>query len=348
MARRTRKKRGTKKDAKRAERKTAAAKRDDTGATGGRRAAPRNSLLLLLAAIRAPFLTASALPVLVGSTLPFWLRPPGFTFNWGLALEALVAVVLIHVGSNMANEYFDTASGADARNPHRGGLSGGSGLIPDGILPAAFFLRGSVACLVAGAVLGLHLNAVLPGNFILVLGLVGILGGVLYTAPPVKFSYRGLGEVVLFFCFGVLPVVGSYYVQTQIVSWYVVAASLPLAFAVLLILWVNEVVDREFDEAAGKRTLVVVLGPRRAGRAGVLTLCLLIFVSLFAAAFTASLIPLSLVAVLAFGLVRTIVVDCWKYHDRPAELSEAQVSAVRLHMILGLVLFGSALAAAGS
>jgi 1,4-dihydroxy-2-naphthoate octaprenyltransferase len=312
----------------------------------GERTAPRG-LALYLSAIRAPFLGASAIPVLVGSTLPFWLRPPNFVFSWARFLETLVAVLFIHVGANLANEYFDYRSGADPANPNRGGLGGGSGLIPD-VLPASFFLRGSILSLAIGAALGLHLNAILAGNLVLVLGIAGIFCAFFYTAPPLKLSYRGLGEIVLFTAFGILPVVGAYFVQTESVSWRVVAASLPIAFAVLLILWVNQIADAAPDGAAGKRTLAVALGPQRSARVVVPLLVVLVFASLFAAVFTASLIPLTLVAVLAFGLARTIVAVSWNHYDDPAAFVEVQTSAVKFHLAVGLVIAASALVAMGS
>jgi len=332
-------------------------------------AIPTNKLLLFLRAARAPFLTASVLPVLVGSTLPFWIRPEGFAFNLPLFIEALVGVVLVHMGANLSNGYYDHVSGADPSNPNPGVLSGGSGLITSGALPARFFLRSSIVCFVLGAAIGLHLNWLLPGNLVLVLGAIGILSAHFYTAPPLRFSYRGLGEIVVGLCFGVLPVVGAYFVQAELVSWNVLLASLPITFAVVLVLWVNEIADRKPDEAAGKRTLVVALGGRASARVAVTLLAILVFATLFAAVFTGSLIPLTLVAVLAFGLVRAVVVECWKYHElggalragklsqadaerlrreRDDAMAEAQVSTMKLHLAIGLIVAGSALVAIGN
>lgn len=309
---------------------------------------PNNRLLLFLRAARAPFLTVSVMPVLIGATLPFWLRPDGWSFNVARLIESVVAVVLLHMGANLGNGYYDHVSGADPANPNPGVLSGGSGLITSGALPARFFLRSSIACLVLGAALGLHLNFTVSGNLVLVVGIIGVALAHFYTAPPVKLAYRGLGEMAIALAFGVLPVVGAYYVQAETFSWRVVVASLPITFAVVLVLWVNQVVDFKPDRDTGKRNLVVVMGPRTAGRGMVLALALLIFGSLFVAVFTASLIPLTLVAVLAFGLIRTVVVDCWNHHGRPEKLAEAASSAIRLHLTLGIIIAGSTLVAFGS
>jgi len=311
-------------------------------------AIPSNKLLLFMRAARAPFLTVSVMPVLIGSTLPFWLRPAGWTFSAAHLVEMVVAVVLLHMGANLGNGYYDHVSGADPANPNPGVLSGGSGLITSGALPAAFFLRSSIVCLVLGAALGLHLNFAQPGNLVLVVGLVGIALAHFYTAPPVKLAYRGLGEIAVGLALGVLPVVGAYYVQAGTMSWRVVMASLPISFAVVLILWVNQIVDFKPDRDTGKRNLVVVMGTAAAGRGVVLALALLMFGSLFAAVFTAALIPLTLIAVLAFGLIRTVVADCWNHHGRPNELADAASAAIRLHLTLGIIIAGSALVAIGS
>ncbi|MCK4511782.1 prenyltransferase [bacterium] len=309
---------------------------------------PSNKLLLFMRAARAPFLTVSVMPVLIGATLPFWLRPDGWTFSVAHLVEMIVAVVLLHMGANLGNGYYDHVSGADPANPNPGVLSGGSGLITSGALSAGFFLKSSIVCFALGAALGLHLNFVQPGNLVLVVGFIGIALAHFYTAPPVKLAYRGLGEIAVGLAFGVLPVVGSYYVQTGMVSWRVVMASLPISFAVVLVLWVNQIVDFKSDRDTGKRNLVVVMGTAAAGRGMVLVLALLTFGLLFAAVFTAALIPLTLVAVLAFGLIRTVVADCWNHHGRPDELVDAASAAIRLHLILGIIIAGSALVAIGS
>jgi 1,4-dihydroxy-2-naphthoate octaprenyltransferase len=309
---------------------------------------PRGGIALFLRAARAPFLTVSVLPILIGSTLPFWARPPGFAFSWLLFVETLVAVVLLHLGANLGNGYYDHVSGADPSNPNPGVLSGGSGLITSGALPPSFFLRSSIICFAIGAAFGLHLNFIVPGNLVLLFGVVGILLGHFYTAPPLKLCYRGLGEIATGLSFGILPVAGAYYVQAGQVTWQVILASLPITFAVVLVLWVNQIVDYKPDAAVGKRNLVVVLGHRAAGRVGVPVIGSLAFVTLFAAVFTGSLIPLTLVAILAFGLIRTVVADCWNHHGTPAKLAEAQVSAIKLHLAIGLIIAGSALAALGN
>ena len=314
---------------------------------GGQDGPPTGRLVTLLRAARVHFWPVSVLPVLVGSTLPFWLRPAGFVWNTGRFVLTALAVLLIHIASNLANEYHDDKSAADGANPRHGALSGGSGLLQSGAVRPRAYLTGAVACYATALVLGLWLNALVPGNLVLALGIVGALGGYFYTAPPLRLAYRGLGEVAVGLLFGVLPVVGACYVQVGRLSWQALVASLPVAFAVVLVLWVNEIADAEADAAAGKRTLVVKVGARAAGRGGALALAVLVFAGLFAGVFTAALIPLTLVFVLAFGTARTVVVDCWTNYSKPARLADAQRAALKMHAALGLIVGLSALVAIG-
>ena len=294
---------------------------------GAEAEAPR-ALAGLMRAAGVRYWTASVLPVLIGSTLPFWLRPNGFAFGWMRLIEVLVAAVLVLAGSALVSVRY-------------GG--GTSGTVAPG--PA---LRGAVVCYAAGAAIGLHLNAVVPGNFILAVGLAGVLGGFFYSAPPLRLSHRGLGEIVVAVCLGVLPVAGAYYAQTGEISWSVYVSSLPTALALVLWLWVSEITDFDADREAGRRTLVVMLGRAGSARAAVPALSVLGFAPLFAAVFTASMIPLTRVAVRAFGLVRTVVAVSWNYHDSPERMVEALDNAFKLHLTAGVIIAASALAAIGS
>jgi 1,4-dihydroxy-2-naphthoate octaprenyltransferase len=104
----------------------------------------------------------------------------------------------------------------------------------------------------------------IPENKVILFGAAGILCGILYTATPVKLSYRGLGEIFLFIAFGPLTVMGAYLCQTGEVSLFAFFLSIPAGLLVLAILLVNEVLDLEWDAKAGKRTLIVRLGQGRA------------------------------------------------------------------------------------
>ena len=96
----------------------------------------------------------------------------------------------------------------------------------------------------------------------LVIGVVGFIVSIGYTAPPLKFVYRGLGEIAVALGFGPLMLLGAYVVQTRgALAWEPFVASIPVALLVALILYVNEIPDRRGDARAGKRTLPVRFSP---------------------------------------------------------------------------------------
>jgi 1,4-dihydroxy-2-naphthoate octaprenyltransferase len=273
--------------------------------------------------------TASLLPALAGTTLPFWLRPRTFTaFNWLGAFEFLVATVLFHSGFSLLNARF-------------GGRS-----TPE--WSESKLLGAGAACIGLGSLIGLHLNTFVPGVIFVAFGLSVILAGVLYVAPPFRFCCRPFGEVIISIGLGMLPVLGAYLVQAGELTRTVYIASLPMVSATALWVWTGELVTRVNDEKSGRGTLVVSLGSAFSGRFVVIKLAILVYATLFLAVFTASMIPLALVAVLSFGLVRTVVAVSWNEHMRPKEMVEARTNAFKLHLAMGIIIACSALAAVGS
>ena len=170
-----------------------------------------SKLLILFLAARPKFLTASAAPVLVGSALGF---ATAGAFNPTLFVLALLAIMALHAGANMANDYFDHTSKNDWLNKNPTPFSGGRQYIQQGTLSPKATLLAAFAFLAVGSVLGLVIIFLTKSVFILALGLIGLLGGYFYTAAPVRLGYRSVGECVIFLLFGLLPVYGAYYLQT--------------------------------------------------------------------------------------------------------------------------------------
>ena len=208
-------------------------------------------------ASRPKFLTASASPVLVGSALGFAIAG---TFNWPLFLLALFAIMALHSGANIANDYFDHLSGNDWANKNVTPFSGGRQFIQQNILSPKTTLAASLFCLALGVSLGLVILYLTRSWFILILGLTGLLGGFFYTAPPVKLGYRGVGEIVIAFLFGILPVYGSYYLQTGLIDIIPLPAACIVGILIFLIIFINEFPDLPADAAVNKKTFVVRLG----------------------------------------------------------------------------------------
>jgi 1,4-dihydroxy-2-naphthoate octaprenyltransferase len=214
-------------------------------------------LTALFLASRPKFLTASAAPVLVGSALGY---AAAGAFSPILFILALLAIMALHAGANMANDYFDHLSGNDWANQNPTPFSGGSRFIQQGILSPKSVLLASLLALIVASVLGLFIVLITESLFILVLGITGLLGGFFYTAPPVRLGYRGVGEFVIAFLFGLLPVYGSYYLQTRAIDQLALLPACIVGILIFLVILVNEFADIKADAAVNKKTLIVCCG----------------------------------------------------------------------------------------
>ena len=208
-----------------------------------------------LAELRAPFLLASVIPVGLGAALA---RAHTGRWDWPLFLWTLAGVACLHAGANVANDYYDHRSGNDEANTDFvRPFTGGSRLIQNGSLTPREVAGLAVACLLAGGLIGLYLTWQ-AGLAVLALGLIGLAGGVSYSAPPVNLAARGLGELAVALNFGILPVAGSYYVQARRFDAAVIGWALPLACLIVAVLWINQFQDYRADLQVGKRHGVVL------------------------------------------------------------------------------------------
>lgn len=219
---------------------------------------------LLLRAVRAGSLVVGATPVLVLTAL---VAARGEAVNaWSFALT-LLGILSLQAGVNVVNDLFDDASGLDAdpafaRNP----FPLGSRVIQLGALGRRGMWILAALCFGVGAACGLALNRVHPGNVVLVLGAIGFVLGWCYTAPPLQIAYRGAGEPVIFLLFGPLAGLGSYYVQTGRVDAAALLLSSAVGVLAMTILYLHHFPQHAADAKHGKKTPIVRLGPRAAGR----------------------------------------------------------------------------------
>ena len=218
----------------------------------------------------------TAISVSVGSALAAIEGP----FDWSLYLLALFSAVLLHAATNLINDYYDVLNGVDTAaaataqyRPHP---------LVEGLLPAGQVLRVSCVLFALAAAIGVYLTIVC-GPVIFWIGLVGLLAGVAYTAPPLKYKYVALGELSVFLMWGPLMVEGAYYVQRQSLSIQAFWISLPFGVLVALVLLANNIRDIDHDRGRHIRTLAIVLGRRR-GLMAYLTLMVLAYLGMLALA----------------------------------------------------------------
>jgi 1,4-dihydroxy-2-naphthoate octaprenyltransferase len=215
------------------------------------------SALTPFIACRPKFLTASAAPVLVGSALGYAAAD---TFSPVLFILALLAIMALHAGANMANDYFDHLSGNDWANRNPTPFSGGSRFIQQGVLSPKAILLAALLALTTGSIIGLIIVLLTQSLFILVVGLIGLLGGFFYTAPPLRLGYRGIGEFVIAILFGLLPVYASYHLQARTIDILPLLPACIVGLLIFLVILVNEFADFKADAAVNKKTLVVLFG----------------------------------------------------------------------------------------
>lgn len=213
-------------------------------------AAGPSKVAVWIMAARPKTLPAAAGPVLVGSALAW--QSDHFAI-WP-ALAALLGALLLQIGSNFANDYFDFFKGADTNERLGPVRVTAAGLITPGELR-----RGMAVVFGLAALVGLYLVWV-GGWPIVAIGVASILAAVAYTGGPFPFGYHGLGELFVFIFFGLVAVCGTYYVQALSLTGQVVVAAVPVGVLVTAILVVNNLRDIETDARAGKRTLAVMLG----------------------------------------------------------------------------------------
>jgi len=268
--------------------------------------------------------TASLLPALVGTTLPFWLRPPGFSFRLPAAIEFLFATLLFHAGFSFLLALFEGRATSTWQRPR--------------------LLKSAGVCMIAACLLGLHLNTGLtlhygvPQSIFIIYGLATLVVGALYVIPPLNFYRRMGGEIVVAEGLGMIPVLGAYLVQVGDITRTVYLASLPLVLATGLWVWMEELASSLDDEKTGRRTLVIDFGLKFSARFGVPALAAAFFGTVIVAVISASASPLTLIALLLIGLVWKIVIVSWSEYAHPERMITPRKYTVMLHLVTGLVL----------
>lgn len=196
-----------------------------------------------------------------------------------LALLALGVAIALQIASNYANDYADGVRGTDLNRigPER--------LVASGKAAPSAVKRAAYLSFAAAAVFGLGLVAASGTWWLLAVGALAIVAAWTYTASDRPYGYEGWGEVAVLIFFGPVAVLGTQYTQAGTITWWSVVASIAVGLWAVAMLMVNNIRDIDGDALAGKRTLAVKLGDRRAR-------------ALFA---TVVLAPLALTVLMAFA-----------------------------------------------
>ena len=297
----------------------------------GRTIRPRLSpFWLALRTTRLPFLSATAVPVLLGIAVAI----NHGAFTWWTALLTLIGGSLAHLGINVTNDIFDTLSGADDANTTPTQFSGGSRVAVYDLVSIRGLAWLAVALFGAASAIGLTLVAVTGSVTLLWIGVAGIVVGVAYTAPPLKLVYRGLGEIAVAIGFGPIMLLGAYVVQTGVLAWEPFVVSLVPGILIALILYVNEIPDRRSDAEAGKRTLPVRLPPATV-QAGYLAGAVAAF-GIIVGGVAIGLLPWpTLVALAAVPIALRVHQGLKVHYDSPYTLMAVMGTNVNLNLVVG-------------
>jgi 1,4-dihydroxy-2-naphthoate octaprenyltransferase len=288
--------------------------------------------LVYLRALRLPFLTGSLFPVAVATALAYFTE---HTWNFRFFLLTALGVAGLQLGANLINDYYDSF-GSDPLNLNVTPFSGGSRVIQNREMSpmqvralAYLFLTLGVACGLALIYLG--------RPWVALVGLLGLAAALGYSVSPVQLMSGGLGECLIFLAFGPLLTWGAYYVQSGRLSLLGAMVSLPLAFLITAIIWINEFPDLEADMAAAKRHLVARLG---------LKLSRWVYAALMLAPFASLLVLIELfhlpdliIAGLApLPLAVRAVRLAWRTPPTDPEFVTAQALTIQTHFFTGLSL----------
>lgn len=265
---------------------------------------------------RIPFFSVSLLPFILGSFLPLL---HGFRLYWPPIILGVLAISLIQFATHLNGEVDDIAEDRLSATMGRNRFSGGSQVLVEGLEKPWLLKLVALIAIVAAFFLGLYIQFGLrTGPWALPLGAIGGACGYFYSMRPFRWVKRGVGEVMIAFCFGWLTVSMGYYLQTQHLSWLATLLSIPIALSVFNIILINEFPDYSADMCVGKRHLVVRMGK---GRAVLLYAAIAVVSWIFGywgaiAAFGwLGVCVFSPVAILSFGLVLGVLNGGYRRHQ---------------------------------
>ena len=209
---------------------------------------------------RIPFHSVGILPLALGFIIA-WRRTG--IFDWGLFGLGELAVILIMLSTYFAGECFDFPEDKLSFDEGKSRFAGGSGAIPGGLGQCSSARKASRICIALAVLVGLIIQfGYKTGPWTIPLGAIGILGGFLYSTPPVRWVSTGFGETWIGFCYGFLPVIVGYYLSTGTIEPLLFLISAPIAATIFNVILANEFPDYYSDKTTGKRNLLVRIGRR--------------------------------------------------------------------------------------
>jgi 1,4-dihydroxy-2-naphthoate octaprenyltransferase len=284
-------------------------------------------------AFRFHYASASFMPGILGSMIA-WTYDGLFHPEYFLLV--MLGLILNHLALNMTDDYYDFRHLADVLDTHGNPYSGGSGTLTKGMISPRQMRNVFATFYIIAIGIGILLGF-LRGAFVHFLLAFGFFCAFFYTAPPIRFGYRGLGEIAQLLCFGPGIGLGAFYVQAQKLSWEAFWGTLPFGIMLFSMITINEIPDYLEDRRAGKLNLVARFGREKG---------VILFISSLLSAYGAILAGILLGKIPAIGLIslltlpiafKTISILKAHYQD-PSKMAASNLGMICTHNFTAILL----------
>ena len=285
-------------------------------------------------AVRFHFTSASFMPGILGGMIA-WTTDGKFLPVYFLLV--MLGLILNHMALNMTDDYYDfrhlvDVFAVDGKNPY----TGGSGLLSSGLIQPKRMQQVFITFYIIAIGIGIFLG-ILRGAFILLLLAIGFFCAYFYTAPPIRFGYRGVGELAQLICFGPGIGIGAYYVQSQRISWEAFWGTLPFGIMLFSMITINEIPDYLEDRNGGKLNLVARFG-RETG-VWLFILSLLSAYGVILAGVLLGKIPtLGLISLLTLPIAFKTVSVLRAHYQEPIKMAPANLGMICTHNFTAILL----------
>jgi len=287
-----------------------------------------------LKALRLPFLAGSIIPLITAASFAFHRG----SFSLLPLVIAIIGVGALHLGSNLLNDYYDS-KGSDPINIRLTPFSGGSRVIQENELQPNTIFALSIVFFSIGITCGFWFTF-WGRPYVLLIGLSGLLAGWAYSSPPFSLMSHGLGETLIFFAFGPLITLGTYYVITNTLSWPAFVLGIPNGFLIMAVIWINQFPDYQADKKANKKNLVVRLGLSKA-RYVYSLMMLLPFLVIILLIYSIELPFLVISSLGAFLLANRAIQILWRGYLSFQDIIPVQALTIQTLISTGLLVSGS-------
>jgi 1,4-dihydroxy-2-naphthoate octaprenyltransferase len=210
---------------------------------------------------RPPFHIVGILPFLLGNILA-WNDLGLLRFD--ILIIGILGAIFIMLATYYSGEYWDFVEDSISANKQPSLFAGGSQVIQKGLIPRNAAFWASITAVILALLIGIILQFIfLTGFWTLPLGILGLICGFFYSTRPIRWVSRGLGEILIGFCYSWLPISVGYYLQVgsiiPIINWI----SIPIGLTIFNVILLNEFLDYDADSSSNKLNLLVRLGLKK-------------------------------------------------------------------------------------